>query len=591
MLGKAPTQRDLFSTESTYTSKINPTSFYRFLADHRHEIFRDADYAALYCHTNGRTSVPPSIVAAACVLQAYDRTSDAETVQRASFDVRWSVALGTELTAQPFAKSTLQEFRARLLLNDQARAIFHRSLDFARQSGYLKNKKMRLALDTTQILGKGAVKDTYNLVADGIKKLYRRLMHSGRRSLLDKFKEPFQRYVGKSFKGEVQIDWDDPGARQQLLSSLATDAKAILAAAHEAIATCTDDATLQKIRQDASLLASLLLQDVDIDASGKAQIKDGVAQDRIISTTDVEMRHGRKSARTRFDGHKAAVATDVESHLITAVEVIAGNAHDSEAAMTLVESSHADTGNEVEAVIGDCAFGTTELRETFENHPPELIAKAPQLRPTDHFTKHDFTIDLENNCITCPAGQTTSTYKWVSVRFGKEQKKRRAKQFSFAAATCAACPLRARCLKSPTADGKVIRLHPREDLLQQARADCRTDRFKERYRDRVVVEHSIARLVQRGIRQSRFVGRRRTLWQVAMAAAVVNLMVIAGKDRQKNDSRSSFLYFCVHCYTQIAQNIGSARPADQPRAILALIALFLARYVPPSKTGGFRPRL
>ena len=32
---------------------------------------------------------------------------------------------------------------------------------------------MRVALDTTYILGRGAVKDTYNLLADGIVKLLR----------------------------------------------------------------------------------------------------------------------------------------------------------------------------------------------------------------------------------------------------------------------------------------------------------------------------------------------------------------------------------------------------------------------------------
>jgi len=589
MLGKATSQRDLFSAESTYASKIKPTSFYRFLADHRHEIFRDDDYAVLYCHTNGRTSVPPSVLATACVLQAYGRTSDDESVQRATYDVRWSVALGTELAEQPFAKSTLQEFRAKLLLNDQARAIFDRSLAYAREQGHFKNKKMRIALDTTQIIGKGAVKDTYNLVADGIKKLYRRLAQSGMRSLIETFKAPFQRYFGKSFKGEVQIDWDDPAARQRLLTSLATDAKAILATAQEAIATCTDEAAIQRIREDASLLASLLLQDVETTVGGEARIKDGVAKDRIVSTTDVEMRHGRKSASTRFDGHKAAVATDVESQLITAVEVIAGNAHDGEAAMTLVESSHGNTGNEVAAAIGDCAFGTTELREAFENHPTELIAKAPQARTSTHFTKHDFTIDLKSNCITCPAGQTTSTYKWVSVRFGKKQKQRRAKQFSFAASVCAACPLRERCIKSPTDGGKIIRLHPREDLLQQARADCRTDRFKERYRQRVVVEHSIARLVQRGIRQSRFFGKRRTLWQVAMAAAVVNLMVIAGKAGHQGGSHSSFLHLCVQWASYIFENIASAQRTDHSPAMMAMTAKLFARQMARIKTMPFRP--
>ncbi len=34
-----------------------------------------------------------------------------------------------------------------------------------------------------------------------------------------------------------------------------------------------------------------------------------------------EMRHGHKSSRRRFDGHKAAIVVDTGTQLITAVEV------------------------------------------------------------------------------------------------------------------------------------------------------------------------------------------------------------------------------------------------------------------------------
>ena len=56
------------------------------------------------------------------------------------------------------------------------REVFEQSLRLARQSGYLKKRGMRVALDTTYILGRGAVKDTYNLLADGIVKLLRALV-------------------------------------------------------------------------------------------------------------------------------------------------------------------------------------------------------------------------------------------------------------------------------------------------------------------------------------------------------------------------------------------------------------------------------
>ena len=50
--------------------------------------------------------------------------SDEEAKARADFDLRWKVALGIGLEDRLFAKSTLQLFRAHLVLHDRVRAVF-----------------------------------------------------------------------------------------------------------------------------------------------------------------------------------------------------------------------------------------------------------------------------------------------------------------------------------------------------------------------------------------------------------------------------------------------------------------------------------
>ena len=149
----------------------------------RGQLFEDEAFAELYCADNGRDSVPPSLLSTALLLQTHDRVSDAEAKQRVDFDIRWKVALGIEVEDRPFAKSTLQLFRARLILHEKVREVFERSLRFARETGYLKNGRMKVALDTTYILGRGAVKDTYNLLSDGIVKLMRALSEVERSDL------------------------------------------------------------------------------------------------------------------------------------------------------------------------------------------------------------------------------------------------------------------------------------------------------------------------------------------------------------------------------------------------------------------------
>ena len=108
---------------------------------------------------------------------------------------------------RPFAKSTLQVFRAGLILHDKVREVFERSLQLARESGYLKGKRMKVALDTTNILGRGAVKDTYNLLSDGIVRLVRGLAQLRGISVGEWAKsQGYARYLASSVKGEAAID-------------------------------------------------------------------------------------------------------------------------------------------------------------------------------------------------------------------------------------------------------------------------------------------------------------------------------------------------------------------------------------------------
>jgi len=185
MLGR---QSDPDDGEHPYLVHVGRDSFYGFLALHRKELFCDQDFADLYCPDNGRPSIPPSLLATALLLQVYEGVSDEEAKARADFDLRWKVALGVGLKERPFAKSTLQMFRARLIIHERMQTVFRKSLDFARHTGYLRSRRLKIVLDTTYVLGRGAVKDTYNLLADGIIRLTRALAagthsnpeHSGR---------------------------------------------------------------------------------------------------------------------------------------------------------------------------------------------------------------------------------------------------------------------------------------------------------------------------------------------------------------------------------------------------------------------------
>ena len=530
MLGKRSDQRGLLEADHLYVDHVGRESFYGLLASMRGQLFRDEEFAKLYCLDNGRDSVPPSLLATALLLQAYDKVSDAEAKDRANFDIRWKVALGIEVEERPFAKSTLQLFRAHLILHERVHEIFQRSLRYARESGYLKGRRMKVALDTTNILGRGAVKDTYNLLADGIVQVARALARVDGKSVREwGLAHGLESYFGSSVKGEAGIDWDNKKERQAFLQKIVADADRLLTLARQAQEGFpAESSQRQGIVEAMALLGQLLLQDVESREDGPA-LKEGVSRDRVPSVHDPEMRHGRKSKSNRFDGHKAALAVDTDSQLVTAVGILPGNASDNTGALKLVEQSEENSGVEVEEAIGDAAYGDGATRQAFANAGRTLIAKVPARPDKARFPKEDFHIDLQANKCTCPAGQTTQTLRILNHHHNSHGDWQPAWGFVFDGRVCRGCPLRSQCITSKKGKGRTVSLHPQEALLQQARALQHSEAFTKYRERRQVVEHRLARLIQLGVRQARYIGRAKTLFQLLMAATVANLTLVAAK--------------------------------------------------------------
>jgi len=542
MLGKRSAQLGMFEADHLYLGYVGEDSFYGFLARCRGELFCDEDFAEFYSPDKGRPSVPPSLLAKALLLQTHDRVSDEEAKARADYDLRWKVALGIEVEERPFAKSTLQLFRAQLVLKEKMRAVFQRSLEYARQSGYMKKHKLRVVLDTTNILGRGAVKDTYNLLADSMRQLLRALADIEGAELEAWATEyGYERYMASSIKGEAEVDWDNEQSRSEFLGGIVTDADRLLGMADEALASLAEgEDGRERIERAAELMRQLISQDVE-RGEGKVTLKEGVARDRVVSVHDPEMRHGRKSSSKRFDGHKAAIAVDAESQLITAVEVLAGNAADSEQALELTAASEENTGLKVEETIGDCAYGSGNTRQAFADADRKLVAKVGRHGRRGQIPKAEFRINLEHMSCTCPSGQTTRILIKAGKWTDRHEKKHQRWAFLFDADNCNVCARRSECVWAKGRRGRTIQLHPQERLLQEAREFQQSAAFKEYRQIRQTAEHRLARLVQLGIRQARHFGRKKTLFQLLMAATVANLTLVANQTEQGGSEGSPAL--------------------------------------------------
>jgi hypothetical protein len=292
---------------------------------------------------------------------------------------------------------------------------------------------------------------------------------------------------------------------------LAADAEAAL----DAILPDCDDA---EVRAMGWLLTKILGDDLVTDAQGQVQLGAGTAPERIISITDPEMHHGRKSAAHRFNGFKAVFVTEQSSELLLDVADAPAPGSDGRQLIPALQRAEAAADVTVVQVLADGACGSGDIRATCADelgHAVDLVV--PVAQPADPaVAKAAFQIDLPAQTATCPQGHT------VAGQACQDAEGRAILSFTFARATCEACPLFARCVRSKTL-GRTVRTNAHEELLQAARIRQQTAEFKTLYPLRSAIERKGAELVYHGLRHTRYLGQPKRQFQRLWLGAAVNL--------------------------------------------------------------------
>jgi hypothetical protein len=256
MLGRRSAQSGLFDAGNLLgAEQVRKIPFYGHLAATWREIFRDEDFAEFYADV-GRWSVPPSILATATVLQHFENISDAEVVERTKYDLRWKAVFDTDpCSLQPlFAKSSLQLFRLRLVLNEKQGLIFDAVLAEARRRGLLP-KQLQVALDSSPVRGRGAVKDAFNLLSDAIGRVVRAVAKEEEAEPLELAQsQGLERHLQRgSVKGSRVVDWEDEVSVRAFLAELVEDCKKAVEVAKNA----------QTVTAEVELLAKVVEENVE----------------------------------------------------------------------------------------------------------------------------------------------------------------------------------------------------------------------------------------------------------------------------------------------------------------------------------------
>jgi hypothetical protein len=509
-LGHTPRQVDLLRSTVDYCQgRVAADSIYAILHRECFVLFPDKLFADLFTDI-GRRSVPPMIVAVVMVLQRIEGLSDREAVDRFAFDARWKYAAGgLDFDYPGFVHTVLVDMRARLARSSAPDRIFRVVLEVAGQAGLVGRRRV---LDSTPLYDAVATMDTITLLRSAIRGLL-----AADTDLAPMLRAAISSGDDYASTAKPQIDWDDAAAREALIDSRARDGQAMLALLEGR--RLGDGAAAA-----ARLLATVLGQDLAADEDGVFAILRRVAADRVVSTVDPQTRHGHKTNARSFDGYKGHIAIDPDTEIITATGVTPGNSGDAEVADTLLadilpSETETETGGGV-AVYGDAAYGAGQLLARLDNAGIHNgIKTQPPTSVKGHFPKDCFTIDLNNQTVTCPAGVTAPIRAAGGARHAGHARFGRG---------CATCPLATQC--TTAAEGRTITIGHHEAALATARARQADPAWRADYRaTRPKVERKIGHLMRRrhGARRARVRGLAKVAADFSLLAAAVNLARLA----------------------------------------------------------------
>ncbi len=486
MQGKSKPQRQMLDAGAFCRGLVEEGSIFAFLADHRHELFKDEDFADLFPSGRGRPSTPAELICSVMVLQSLEGLSDRDAIRQLRTRIDWKVACGLALDDPGFDFTNLAYWRAKLRNSEHPERIFEVVRKVVAETGVLA-KRHRRALDSTILDDAVATQDTVTQIISATRRLLEAVPGLGTLELAHDY----------ALIGKPVINWSDKAERDGLVSVLVRDATALIEA--------SAPMSLEPAQQDAlGLLALVSAQDVEPgDKEGSWRIARKVAKDRVISTVDPQARHGHKSVSVRKDGYKAHLCLEPETGIITAAKITPANHPDGPSGLEMMR-----TEPEGLEVLGDSAYGSATTRLGLKSLQHRLVIKPVPSIPAvpGGFVRDEFSVDYLARSVTCPAGHVAGLSPGGVAKFAPH---------------CHLCPSRPRCTK---AKARSFTVGPNDAELVAARADWRDPELSATYRQhRPMAERSIAWLVAKGNRRLRYRGVERNDAWLKLRAATLNL--------------------------------------------------------------------
>jgi len=492
---------------------------------------QDEAFRATY-GTRGAPGISPAQLAMVTVLQFTENLTDRQAADAVRGRLDWKYCLGLELDDEGFDFSVLSEFRSRLVAGAMEAALLEALLARLGALGLVK-AGMRQRTDSTHVLGRIRDLNRLELAGETVRAALEALAAAAPGWLAGVIDASWQEVYGQRID-EFRLP-DGKARRADLAVRYGRDGYHLLRRVRDPDAPgwLRDLPAVQALRR-------IWIQQFCLDVSdgGEKVIWRGdeqglpPARSRLVSPYDLDARYAEKRGKG-WTGYKVHISETCHipdaagrrpaPDLLTSTETTPAPVTDVEMTEP-VHATLARRGLTPGEHAADSGYASGELLLAARARGIVLLAPllpdgSPQAR-SGGYTADMFTIDWDNQQVTCPQGAVSSS--WTPAR----SKGTSFILARFAKATCQPCPARARCTTA-VRSGRQLGLRPRRihEAITAARAEQASDAWQRRYRIRAGVEGTIAQATHvTGIRRARYLGLPKTRLEHNTAAAAINLI-------------------------------------------------------------------
>lgn len=486
-------------------------SLYQLVGDEIFEQYRESDFADLYSK-EGKPGISPVILAFVSIFQFVEDYPDREAAEAMRMRIDWKYAMHLPLDYAGFDYSVLCEFRERLLKGKAETRIFDLLVKILKDKGLIKNRGKQRT-DSTHVLSKVRTLSRVEMVVETLRLAVSAVMKNerewGEKTTPPSFEERYgERIV---IQHHTKSEW------QEIKKQIGADGAWFI----QQLETEGAPAELQDL-PEVQVLKTVWAQQFHTE-EGQIVFTDAMNHyngfERIQTPHDPEARYSKKR-KIEWIGDKVQVTETVDQgypNLITDIAGTKSNLTDNQELLSIHKRLEERDCLPAQHYTDSGYMSGPNLQQSLEREIdligflPPVITK--QHKIPDGITWEQFSIDVKQRRVTCPAGHTV----------GRATQSGQLLRFYFPKSVCQNCLLHDRCCTGK--GGRMIGVNLHFDLLQVVRARQKEERYKKDYHQhRSGVEGTLSAMVRgNGLRVSRYIGQRQRHLQSVLSGCAVNL--------------------------------------------------------------------